>query len=67
MRKKALIVWGGWDGHEPRQIAEVFADMLKKEEFEVEVSDTLESFADESKLKQLDLIVPVWKKGEQSK
>ncbi len=67
MRKKALIVWGGWDGHEPRQIAEVFADMLKKEEFEVEVSDTLESFADESKLKQLDLIVPVWTMGELSK
>ena len=67
MRKKALIVWGGWDGHEPRQIAEIFADILKKEEFEVEVSDTLEAFADEGKLKQLDLIVPIWTMGELSK
>ena len=22
MKKKALIVWGGWDGHEPDQVAE---------------------------------------------
>jgi type 1 glutamine amidotransferase len=26
--KKALIVWGGWDGHEPKQVAEVFAELL---------------------------------------
>jgi hypothetical protein len=24
-KRKALIIWGGWDGHEPKQISEVFA------------------------------------------
>lgn len=62
--KKALIVWGGWDGHEPQQVAEIFADMLTKEQFHVEVANTLDAFADESKLKELDLIVPVWTMGE---
>ncbi|MBJ6361162.1 ThuA domain-containing protein [Paenibacillus sp. GCM10012307] len=61
--KKALIVWGGWDGHEPQQVAGIFAEVLKQEQFEVEVSDTLEAFADVEKLKGLDLIIPVWTMG----
>ncbi|MBW4080808.1 ThuA domain-containing protein [Paenibacillus sp. S150] len=62
--KKALIVWGGWDGHEPEQVAGLFAGMLRGEQFEVEVADTLEAFADGEKLLGLDLIVPVWTMGE---
>ncbi|MFC3747212.1 ThuA domain-containing protein [Paenibacillus sp. GCM10012306] len=62
--KKALIVWGGWDGHEPQQVSEVFAGVLREAGFEVEVSDTLEAFADREKLLGLDLIVPVWTMGE---
>ncbi len=62
--KKALIVWGGWDGHEPRQVAGIFREMLEREGFDVEVSDTLEAFSDAEKLKALDLIVPVWTMGK---
>lgn len=62
--KKALIVWGGWDGHEPQQVADIFAEILRGEQFEVEVSDTLEAFADREKLLGLDLIVPVWTMGQ---
>lgn len=61
--KKALIVWGGWDGHEPEQVAGIFAGVLREHAFEVEVSDTLEAFADAEKLLGLDLIVPVWTMG----
>ncbi|MCH7904473.1 MAG: hypothetical protein IH944_07890 [Armatimonadetes bacterium] len=35
----ALIVWGGWDDHEPGQVPGHFADILKKESFDVQVSD----------------------------
>ncbi|WP_409342497.1 ThuA domain-containing protein [Paenibacillus sp. MBLB4367] len=62
--KKALIVWGGWLGHEPEQVAGIFREVLAEAGFEVECSDTLESFADKQKLKALDLIVPVWTMGE---
>ncbi|MBY0204966.1 ThuA domain-containing protein [Paenibacillus cucumis (ex Kampfer et al. 2016)] len=62
--KKALIVWGGWDGHEPEQVAAIFERILKEEHFEVEVSDTLESYADAEKLLGLDLIVPLWTMGQ---
>ncbi|MCZ8513662.1 ThuA domain-containing protein [Paenibacillus filicis] len=65
--KKALIVWGGWLGHEPEQVAGIFRELLEADGFEVEVSDTLDSFNDGVKLKGLDLIVPVWTMGEISK
>jgi type 1 glutamine amidotransferase len=61
--RKALIVWGGWDGHQPKEVAGIFREQLVQEGFEVEVSDTLEAFADGEKLKALDLIVPVWTMG----
>ncbi|WP_440109112.1 ThuA domain-containing protein [Paenibacillus sp. QZ-Y1] len=61
---KALIVWGGWDGHEPEQVAGIFERILKEEQFEVEVSDTLNAYADAEKLLGLDLIVPLWTMGQ---
>jgi hypothetical protein len=62
--KKALIVWGGWDGHEPQQVADIFATFLRDENFEVEISDTLDSFLDADKINALDLIVPIWTMGK---
>ena len=63
-KKKALIVYGGWEGHDPQGVAEVFQHILKKENFEVELSDTLESF--EKDLSGYDLLVPVWTMGSLS-
>jgi type 1 glutamine amidotransferase len=61
--RKALIVWGGWDGHQPKEVAAVFERVLKEDGFEVEVSDTLDAFKDAAKLAGLSLIVPVWTNG----
>jgi len=62
--KSALIVWGGWDGHEPRQVAKIFAAQLRRRGFDVTVSDTLDAFGDLKALKQYDLIVPEWTMGK---
>jgi type 1 glutamine amidotransferase len=59
----ALIVWGGWDGHQPEQVAEVFRGILAEDGFAVEVSSSLDSFNDQAKLAALDLIVPCWTAG----
>jgi len=56
--KKAVMVWGGWDGHEPKQCADVFAPILRDKGFEVEVSDTLDSYLDTEKMLGLSLVVP---------
>ncbi len=60
---KGLIVWGGWDGHEPELVAGIFREILEGAGFEVDVSDTQDAFADEDALKALDVIVPVWTMG----
>lgn len=64
MSKRALINWGGWDGHEPEACANLFADLLRKERFEVDVISDLNVFADEAYLQKLDLIVPAWTMSE---
>lgn len=64
MSHKALIVWGGWDGHEPKPVAEVLGEQLSAKGFEVELSDTLDAFKDAEKLLSLNLIVPVWTMGK---
>lgn len=64
MSHKALVVWGGWDGHEPGPVAEVIAEHLTAKGFEVELSDTLDAFKDAEKLLGLNLIVPVWTMGK---
>ena len=64
MTQKALIVWGGWDGHQPEQVARVLQRALIAEGFEVEVSDTLDAFKDAKKLMGLSLIVPHWTMGK---
>lgn len=67
MAKRALITWGGWDGHEPDKVAALFAAMLEAEGFAVEVHDSLSCLDDAAALKALDLIVPVWTMSEIAK
>lgn len=55
--KKVLMVWGGWDGHEPKQCVDIFAPWLKEQGFEVEIANTLDAYNDGAKLKALTLIV----------
>lgn len=57
--KKALIFQGGWEGHEPKQVAAILGDILQVEQFEVKITDTLETLEQED-LASYDLIVPNW-------
>ena len=46
--REALIVWGGWSGHEPEEGAAVVAGMLREEGFTVRVENTTAAFAEDS-------------------
>lgn len=61
--KSVLIVYGGWDGHEPQLVADRFRRILDQEGFAVQMSYSLDSFLDVEMLKSLHLIVPVWTMG----
>ncbi len=58
------MVWGGWDGHEPKKCVEVFAPFLEEKGFEVIISDTLDVFLQTELMGGLDLIVPAWTLGK---
>ena len=60
MSKKAFITWGGWNGHEPKQTAAIFEDVLESEGFDVEVTDSLDRLVDEDFMRDQDLIIPIW-------
>ena len=57
-KRKALIVWGGWEGHTPQQSADFVRAMLEGHGFAVTVDNSTESFADPD-LGANDLIVPM--------
>ncbi|OUC05840.1 hypothetical protein RY27_24770, partial [Litorilinea aerophila] len=58
--KRAMITWGGWEGHEPQICAEIFAAVLRNEGYEVEVYDTLDIYLNTEKMRSYDLITPIW-------
>jgi hypothetical protein len=62
--KKVLYVFGGWDGHEPKQSVDLFVPWLRSEGAEVTVSDTLDTYLDEKLMASLDLIVQIWTMGK---
>jgi len=64
MKPKALIVYGGWDGHHPKEIAELFRRILSEDGFDVQTSDTLDAYNDPAKLQALSLIIPHWTMGK---
>jgi type 1 glutamine amidotransferase len=57
--REALIVWGGWSGHEPEQCANIYKDWLEEDGFKVYVENTTEAFADPA-IKDLSLIIPIF-------
>lgn len=62
--KKALMVYGGWEGHEPKQCVERFAPFLRDQGFEVTIADTLDAYLNKDLMSSLSLVVPVWTMGE---
>lgn len=61
--KKALIVWGGWDGHEPEGMAKLLGESLRQRDFDVTIADTLDAFKTYD-LTEFDLLVPIWTMGK---
>ena len=64
MTKKAIMVWGGWEGHEPKQCVDIFAPILEEEGFAVAISDTLDTYKDRDLMAEQDLVVPAWTMGQ---
>lgn len=57
--RQALIVCGGWEGHEPQKSAQIVASILEEQGFHVRVEETTQAFADPA-LSDLSLVVPIY-------
>jgi type 1 glutamine amidotransferase len=57
MAKRALVFFGGWDGHQPAEVSNLFHEILREAEFEVEMSNSLDILTS-ADLDRFDLIVP---------
>lgn len=57
MSRQALVVWGGWDGHTPKQSVDRFIPFLEANGFTVTVSNDLASYADAALMARQHLIV----------
>ncbi len=65
--KRALVTWGGWDGHEPKQCSQIVISILRNKAYQVNVFDTLDCYIDKEYMMSLDIIVPLWTQSEISK
>ena len=61
---RALIVRGGWEGHQPVVCTELFLDFLRDSGFAVTIADSLDVYADSEAMSGLDLVVQCWTGGE---
>ena len=64
---KALMIQGGWQGHEPAQTVEIMAAALRGDGMSVDVVDSLDPLADAERLGQYALISICWTMGEIAK
>lgn len=60
MSKNILIVYGGWDGHDPKQTSHLFAGLLEEAGLNVTLSQTLDSFLDAELMGAVDMVIPVY-------
>ncbi|MCK4466198.1 MAG: ThuA domain-containing protein, partial [Bacteroidales bacterium] len=61
--KSVLMVWGGWDGHEPRKCVDIFAPWIEKQGATVTISDTLDIYLNQDLMNSVDLIIQIWTMG----
>jgi hypothetical protein len=57
--KSALIVYGGWSGHDPEECAAIYRRWLHEDGFSVRMATETSAFADPS-IHDLSLIVPIY-------
>ncbi|MFF2453171.1 ThuA domain-containing protein [Isoptericola sp. NPDC058082] len=57
MTRRALVVRGGWDGHQPEAATDLFLPFLREQGFEVRVETDNEVYADADAMAATDLVL----------
>jgi hypothetical protein len=59
------MVWGGWDGHQPKQCVDIFAPLLEEAGYKVDIRDNLDCYLEP--LEHYDLISQTYTMSQISK
>lgn len=59
----ALILYGGWEGHEPKPVSEIIESALKAKGVSVTRENSLDPLTDAARLAGTDVIIPIWTMG----
>ncbi|KAA6309361.1 hypothetical protein EZS27_039130, partial [termite gut metagenome] len=62
--KKVLFVYGGWEGHQPKECRDLFVPWMESEGAEVVVHDTPECYSNENLMSKIDLVVQIYTQGK---
>ena len=63
----ALVIRGGWEGHDPVRTTDSFVPFLDKAGYEVVCSGSLDSYLDTDLMARTDLVLQCWTMGSISK
>lgn len=58
--QRSLMVWGGWEGHEPLQCVQIFAPLMEAAGFAVDIVNSLDIYSDVDRLRSYDVITQVY-------
>lgn len=56
--KRALVIWGGWEGHEPELCVRRFIPFLESQGYDPHLTNDLNALGDPAVTRELDLVVP---------
>lgn len=62
-RRRAVVVRGGWEIHQPVRCTELFTGFLRHQGFAVTISDSLDIYADRDAMAGAHLVVQCWSSG----
>ena len=65
--KNVLLVWGGWEGHQPELFSQIVTEWLEDEDANFQVIEGLGAYDDLEKLMEYDLIIQSVTQSELSK
>jgi hypothetical protein len=65
--KNIIYVYGGWEGHKPRESVDLMVPKLRAEGANVKIFDTLSVYSDQKIMNETDLIIQIWTTGKITK
>jgi type 1 glutamine amidotransferase len=62
--ERALVLWGGYPGHQPKEAVERFTPFLEDKGFDVVIEDSLAAYENAALMSSVSVILQNWTTGD---